>query len=164
MAAHQSAARLRPCGAYSPTNPRDHGYLPEDVGWYRKHFVIPKSDADKILKLDFDGVFRDSQVWLNGQFLGRHPSGYTPFSYDITKVAKLGEENVIAVRVDPRESEGWWYEGGGIYRHVYLTALRSASPGAVGNACGLDRAQRRARRKRQSRSDDPDHRREQRDG
>jgi beta-galactosidase len=102
---------------------RSRGYLPVDVGWYRKRFVIPESDRDKILKLDFDGVFRDSEVWLNGQSLGRHPSGYTPFSYDITKVAKPGAENVIAVRADPRESEGWWYEGGGIYRHVYLTAL-----------------------------------------
>jgi len=102
---------------------RSRGYLPVDVGWYRKRFVIPESNRGKILKLDFDGVFRDSEVWLNGQSLGRHPSGYTPFSYDITKVAKLGTENILAVRVDPRESEGWWYEGGGIYRHVYLTAL-----------------------------------------
>ena len=107
----------------SGKNDRGHGYLPYTVGWYRKHLVIPKSDAGKILKLDFDGVFRDSEVWFNGQSLGRHQSGYTPFSYDITKLAKLGGENVIAVRVDPRTGEGWWYEGGGIYRHVYLTAL-----------------------------------------
>jgi len=110
-------------GIYSSKNDRGHGYLPYDVGWYRKRFVIPEGDRGKILKLDFDGVFRDSEVWLNGQSLGRHQSGYTPFSYDITKLAKLGAENVIAVRVDPRKFEGWWYEGGGIYRHVYLTAL-----------------------------------------
>ena len=103
-------------GTYSATNDRGHGYLPLDVGWYRKRIVIPASDAGKILKLDFDGVFRDSEVWFNGQSLGRHPSGYTPFSYDITKLAKLGAENVIAVRVDPRQPEGWWYEGGGIYQ------------------------------------------------
>ena len=105
---------------------RGHGYLPYEVGWYRKHFVIPEADRGKILRLDFDGAFRDSQVWLNGKFLGRHLSGYTPFSFDITSVAKPGEENLIAVRVDPRAWEGWWYEGGGIYRHVYLTALAPA--------------------------------------
>jgi len=102
---------------------RCHAYLPYTPAWYRKHFFIPASDQGKILRLDFDGVYRDSQVWLNGQFLGRHPSGYTPFSYDITGIAKTGAENVITVRVDPRQFEGWWYEGGGIYRHVYLTAL-----------------------------------------
>jgi beta-galactosidase len=101
---------------------RNHGYLTYEVGWYRKHLTIPEADRGKILRLDFDGAFRDSQVWLNGQLLGRHLSGYTPFSYDITQLAKPGEENIITVRVDPRDWEGWWYEGGGIYRHVYLTA------------------------------------------
>ena len=110
-------------GTYSHTSDRGHGYLPVQAAWYRKHFFIPASDQGKILQLDFDGVFRDSEVWLNGQFLGRHPSGYTPFYYDITKVARCGAENVITARVDPRQFEGWWYEGGGIYRHVYLTAL-----------------------------------------
>src|SRR4051794_30785420 len=102
---------------------RGHGYLPYDVGWYRRHFAVPTSDAGKILRLDFDGVFRDCEVWLNGQSLGKHASGYTPFSLDITKIAKLGGDNVLAVRVDPRKWEGWWYEGGGIYRHVHLTAI-----------------------------------------
>lgn len=102
---------------------RSHGYLPYPMAWYRKHFSIPESDQGKILRLDFDGIFRDSEVWLNGEYLGRHPCGYTPFSYDITKLAKIGAENVLTVRVDPHEWEGWWYEGGGIYRHVYLTAL-----------------------------------------
>ncbi len=103
---------------------RGHGYLPYDVAWYRKRFTIPGGDRGKVLRLDFDGVFRDSEVYLNGKSLGRHPSGYTPFSYDITNVAKAGgDENTIVVRVDPREFEGWWYEGAGIYRHVWLTAL-----------------------------------------
>jgi beta-galactosidase len=109
-------------GNYSSTNDRNHGYLPVQMAWYRKHFIIPQSDEGKILRLEFDGVFRDSQVWLNGQLLGSHPSGYTPFGFDITKTARCGAENVIAVRVDPRQFEGWWYEGGGIYRHVSLTA------------------------------------------
>jgi beta-galactosidase len=113
-------------GTYVQSNQtpeRSHGYLPAKVAWYRKHLVIPQSDQGRILRLDFGGVFRDSQVWLNGQLLGRHPSGYTPFSYDITQLAKIGGDNVIAVRVDPSQFEGHWYEGGGIYRHVYLTAL-----------------------------------------
>lgn len=105
------------------TPERSHGYLPAKVAWYRKHLLIPPSDQGKILRLDFDGVFRDSQVWLNGKLLGRHPSGYTPFSYDITQLAQIGGDNVIAVRVDPSQFEGHWYEGGGIYRHVHLTAL-----------------------------------------
>ncbi len=102
---------------------RSHGYLTYKPAWYRKHFSVPASDAGKVLRLDFDGVFRDSKVWLNGEFLGEHPSGYTPFSYDISQIAKPGADNVIVVRVDPRQFEGWWYEGGGIYRHVRLTAL-----------------------------------------
>jgi beta-galactosidase len=110
-------------GTYEPHNVRNHGYLPFKPAWYRKHFTIPASDHGKILRLDFDGVFRNSQVWLNGRFLGQHPSGYTPFSYDITQIAKAGAENILAVRVDPRQFEGWWNEGGGIYRHVRLTVL-----------------------------------------
>jgi beta-galactosidase len=109
--------------AYNPTNNRSHGYLSYTVGWYRKHLAIPASDEGRVLRLDFDGVFRDCEVWLNGTFLGRHPGGYTPFSYDISTLVKPGEDNVISVRVDPRVFEGWWYEGGGIYRHVHLTAL-----------------------------------------
>ena len=108
---------------YNPTNTRSQGYLPFTVAWYRKHLSIPASDSGKVLRLDFDGVFRNSQVWLNGTCLGKHLSGYTPFSYDITKLAKLGADNVITVRVDPTAFEGWWYEGSGIYRHVHLTAL-----------------------------------------
>ncbi|HVM50638.1 MAG TPA: beta-galactosidase GalA [Candidatus Acidoferrum sp.] len=110
-------------GIYDPTNEQKHGYLPVEVGWYRKHLSVPETARGRILRLDFEGVFRDSEVWLNGQWLGRHPGGYTPFSYDITRVAQPGADNLLAVRVDPRVFEGHWYEGGGIYRHVYLTAL-----------------------------------------
>lgn len=107
-------------GVYSPTNARSPGYLPVTTAWYRKHFFVPAGDAGKTLQLEFGGIFRDSQVWLNGHFLGRHVSGYTGFYYDITQAARYGEDNVIAVRVDPRHPEGWWYEGSGIYRHAYL--------------------------------------------
>lgn len=105
------------------TDSRRRGYLPVVVGWYRKHIFIPQSDQGKILQLEFGGIFRDSEVWLNGQFLGRHPSGYTGFAYDISKAARVGGDNVLVVRVDPRQREGWFYEGSGIYRHVYLTTM-----------------------------------------
>ena len=117
---------------YSSANDRSHGYLPVQLAWYRKHFVIPQSDEGKVLRLEFDGVFRDSEVWLNGRFLGRHPSGYTPFGFDISKTARYGAENVIVVRVDPRQFEGWWYEGGGIYRHVSSDGHGPVARGAPG--------------------------------
>jgi len=110
-------------GNYSPTNDRNHGYLAVHPAWYRKHFFIPKSDSDRTLRVEFEGVFRDSQVWLNGRFLGRHPSGYTPFEFGLNQAARYGTDNVLTVRVDPRHFEGWWYEGGGIYRHVHLQTL-----------------------------------------
>ena len=110
-------------GHFDSALDRSHGYLPVEAAWYRKHLFIPQTDQGKVLRLQFDGVFRDSQVWLNGHLLGNHASGYTGFEYDISSVAHYGGENVIAVRVDPRHFEGWWYEGGGIYRHVYLNVL-----------------------------------------
>ena len=90
------------------------------VGWYRKSFTIPKSDLGKKISIEFDGVFRDSIVWVNGFYLGRESSGYTSFSYDMTDYLNYGGNNVIAVRVDASLEEGWFYEGAGIYRHVWL--------------------------------------------
>ncbi len=108
-------------GTFDPKANESHGFLPAGVGWYRKTFTLPASDKGRRLVLDFDGVFRDSRVFLNGRLLGRHPSGYTGFRYDISDAANFGGTNVLAVRADARAFEGWWYEGGGIYRHVYLT-------------------------------------------
>ena len=105
------------------TEARRRGYLPVEAAWYRKHFSIPESDQGKILQLEFGGIFRDGQVWLNGQFLGKHSSGYTGFFLDITKAARVGADNALVVRVDPHQREGWWYEGSGIYRHVYYIAV-----------------------------------------
>jgi len=107
-------------GTYDSKLDRSHGYLPLTTAWYRKHFFIPENVQGKSLELQFDGIYRDSQIWLNGQLIGKHASGYSGFNLDISKTAKLGADNVIAVHVDPRHFEGWWYEGGGIYRHVYL--------------------------------------------
>ena len=91
------------------------------VGWYRRTFDIPASDLGRRISVEFDGVFRDSIVWINGHRLGRHQSGYTSFSYDVTDLLNYGGSNVIAVRVGASCWEGWWYEGAGIYRHVWLT-------------------------------------------
>lgn len=109
-----------------------HGYkavgrkFPEtSVGWYRKSFSIPESDLGRRISVEFDGVFRDSIVWVNGHYLGREPSGYSSFRYDITDYLNYGGNNVIAVRVDATMEEGWFYEGAGIYRHVWLTKTAS---------------------------------------
>ena len=91
-----------------------------NIGWYRRTFNLPASDAGKILSLEMDGVFRNSLVWLNGHCLGRHVSGYTSFAYDLTRYAIVEGKNVLVVRVDASRSTGWFYEGGGIYRHVWL--------------------------------------------
>ena len=105
----------------------DHGFKPigrnwpsSTIGWYRKTFHIPASDEGKRLSIWFDGVFRDCVAWLNGHYLGRHMSGYTSFQYDITDYADYGGKNVLVVRVDASHFEGWFYEGAGIYRHVWL--------------------------------------------
>lgn len=106
---------------YDPNGNVSHGFRRGAVGWYRKHFSVPAEDLGKSLWLEFDGVFRNCTVWLNGFLLGTHASGYTSFSHDISAVANYGGGNVLAVRVDATEFEGWWYEGGGIYRHVWLS-------------------------------------------
>ena len=90
------------------------------VGWYRKKLVIDDKHSGSRIFITFDGVYRDSSVYVNGFFIDRHLSGYTGFSYDITDFVRFGEENTIVVFCDARETEGWWYQGGGIYRHVYL--------------------------------------------
>lgn len=92
------------------------------VGWYRKSFTVPARDLGRRISLDFDGVFRNSVVWVNGHYLGTEPSGYQGFQYDISDYLNYdGQPNVIAVRVDATLEEGWFYEGAGIYRHVWLT-------------------------------------------
>jgi len=90
------------------------------VAWYRRTFTLPASDAGRRLWLEFDGVYRDATVFVNGWFVGRHESGYSGFRFDITDVAAVGGRNVVAVRVDASEGEGWFYEGAGIYRHTWL--------------------------------------------
>ena len=100
--------------------PVGRGYPETSIGWYRKTFTLAEVDAGRRISLEFDGVFRDCTVVVNGHFVGRNLSGYAPFSVDITDVANHGRENVLIVRVDATEHEGWFYEGAGIYRHVWL--------------------------------------------
>lgn len=96
------------------------GSFDKNVGWYRKHFYLPKAYEGKRLLLVFEGIYRDSSIFLNDFFLQREPDGYSRITVDITDCAAYGEENVLAVRCDAREAEGWFYEGGGIYRKAYL--------------------------------------------
>ncbi len=98
----------------------DGGYLPTGIGWYRKHFNLSSIPKDQQFWIEFEGVYMNSDVWINGQHLGKHPYGYTGFYYDLTPFVKEGE-NVIAVRVDNSlQPNSRWYSGSGIYRHVWL--------------------------------------------
>ena len=117
--------RADPGHAFKPIGPN---YAGSSVGWYRRSFRLPEEDRDKRLWLEFDGAFRDSRIFLNGYLIGRHESGYDSFRYDITDAANCGGTNVLAVRVDASEFEGWFYEGAGLYRHVWLVV---ASPLAI---------------------------------
>jgi beta-galactosidase len=96
------------------------GYLPTGIGWYRKYFTLSSVGKDQQFRIEFDGVYMNSDVWINGQHLGKHPYGYTSFYYDLTPFIKKGE-NLIAVRVDNSiQPNSRWYSGSGIYRHVWL--------------------------------------------
>ena len=117
---------------YAQEASHSHGYhtvgwkYPEtSVGWYRKTFAMDPADADKHTTLTFEGIFRNSTIWVNGFFLGGEQSGYASRTYDITDYLHYGPEaenlNVIAVRADASLEEGWFYEGAGIYRDVWMT-------------------------------------------
>jgi len=95
-------------------------YPEKSIGWYRKKISISNEDLGGIISLKFDGVFRNSKVFFNGFYLGTQQSGYNGFEYDVTAYVNYGGENTIVVRADASMEEGWFYEGAGIYRHVYL--------------------------------------------
>ncbi len=97
------------------------GFFPAGIGWYRRHFVAPKGWRGKHVAIEFEGVYEDACVWLNGTHLGFHPNGYTTFFYDLAPALKFGETNILAVRVDnSKQPNSRWYSGSGIYRHVWL--------------------------------------------
>ena len=100
--------------------PLGRTYPATSVGWYRRIFDLPAADADKRITLEFDGAYRETMVVFNGFYIGRHSGGYDPFSFDVTDFANPGGRNVVLVRVDATSSDGWFYEGAGIYRHVWL--------------------------------------------
>lgn len=104
-----------------------HGYKPigsaypeTSIGWYRKHFSVDKKDESKRFELQFDGIYRNATIWINGFYVGTNFSGYVGNSYDVTDYINFDGENVLVVRVDATQAEGWFYEGAGIYRHVWL--------------------------------------------
>jgi beta-galactosidase len=107
--------------------PRSHGYKPlgrrypeTSVGWYRREFEIPASDVGRRIWVEFDGAFRDLLVFVNGCFVGRSNNGYIPFRFDLTDFLVYGAKNYIVLRVDASLGDGWFYEGAGVYRHVWL--------------------------------------------
>ena len=100
------------------------GALPGGIGWYRKSFVVDKADKGKRVFIDFDGVYRNSEVWINGTSVGKRPYGYISFRYDLTPYIKFGENNLIAVKADnSKQPNSRWYSGSGIFRNVWLTIL-----------------------------------------
>ena len=98
----------------------DPSFTTNNIGWYRHTFTLPAGDAGKTMWLEFDGIYRNALIWLNGQCIGRDVSGYAPISFDVTTNLIAGGTNVLVVRVDASRFEGWFYEGAGIYRHVWL--------------------------------------------
>jgi beta-galactosidase len=107
---------------------KSHGYKPlgrrypeTSIGWYRRIFDVPASDAGKRILIEFDGAFRSVLIFVNGCFIGRNDNGYAPFRFDLTDFLHIGEKNAIVLRVDASFGDGWFYEGAGIYRHIWLT-------------------------------------------
>ncbi|MBI2513194.1 MAG: glycoside hydrolase family 2 protein [Opitutae bacterium] len=96
------------------------GVTGNTIGWYRRSFDLPATDRGGALWVEFDGVYRNCVVWFNGRCLGRNVSGYSSFKFDLAPYANYGGRNVLAVRVDATRTEGWFYEGAGIYRHAWL--------------------------------------------
>jgi beta-galactosidase len=113
---HDYIITQRPEGRNNPA----HGFFKYENAWYRNRFNLEEEDRGKRITLFFEGVAVNATVYVNGCLLARNFCGYTSFEVDVSDVARFGEENVVAVYVDTREHEGWWYEGAGIYRHVWL--------------------------------------------
>jgi beta-galactosidase len=97
------------------------GYLDGGFGWYRKSFTLPQNYSQKIVTIQFDGVYANSEVWINGTYLGIRPYGYTTYEYNLTPYLKFGSPNIIAVKVNNNQPNSRWYSGSGIYRNVWLT-------------------------------------------
>lgn len=107
-------------GTPSKEYPQALGYLKYENAWYRKHFTLDENDKDKRITLYFEGVATNATIYVNGCLMKHNFCGYTPFEVDITDIAFFDKENVLSVYTDCTTHEGWWYQGGGIYRHVWL--------------------------------------------
>ena len=111
-------------GPFSKDFASGTGFLPAGIGWYRKSFLIPKDEKERKIFIYFDGVYNNSEVWINGNYLGKRPNGYISFQYDLTPYLKFGKENLIAVKVDHSKfGDSRWYTGSGIYRDVKLISI-----------------------------------------
>ncbi|HJQ31434.1 MAG TPA: glycoside hydrolase family 2 TIM barrel-domain containing protein [Pyrinomonadaceae bacterium] len=115
-------------GKQSPFDPQaisqvSGGFTVGGTGWYRKTFDVPESQRGKRIRIQFDGVYMNAEVWLNGQRVGEHPYGYTSFWFDLTDKIKFGGANVLAVKVKNEGENSRWYSGSGLYRHVWLKTL-----------------------------------------
>ena len=113
--------RTGPFDRYRSEGKRDTGWVVGGTGWYRKRFTARAVGADRHVEIVFDGVYMNSDLWLNGQHLGNHPYGYTSFAFDLTPYLHRQGENVLAVRVRNEGRNSRWYSGSGIYRHVWLS-------------------------------------------
>jgi beta-galactosidase len=113
--------------------PLGREYPETSIGWYRRTFTLNPSDKGKRISIMFDGVFRDAMVMFNGHYIGENLSGYLPVHFDVTDFASSREPNVLVVRVDATENEGWFYEGAGIYRHAWLIKTSPLNVALWGN-------------------------------
>ncbi|MBN2273028.1 MAG: DUF4982 domain-containing protein [Bacteroidales bacterium] len=122
-------------GEIDPNNAagNDGGYFPTGIGWYRKTFHVPPEWQGRLISIYFEGVYMNSEVFINGTSLGVHPYGYTSFYYDLTPHLKFNRENTLAVRVNNSEQKNCrWYSGSGIYRHVWLMVTNTVHTGQWG--------------------------------
>jgi hypothetical protein len=127
---HDALIATRPSQKACPDGCSGHSYIPRHLLWYRKEFYIPSSWKESLIWLEFDGSFRNTTVWINGEWQMNHAAGYLPFSIQLDSIATFGQDNpnTIAVFVDPDNGDqggrshgsGWWYEGGGLYRNARL--------------------------------------------
>lgn len=121
MALPEGVDHIGPFSRKSPGKGNATGHVLGGTGWYRKHFTLDKTDEGQNVVLQFDGVYMESEVWVNGKPAGSHKNGYTPFWFDITSLLNpAGEPNVVAVKVDNTGRNSRWYSGSGIYRNVHL--------------------------------------------
>jgi beta-galactosidase/beta-glucuronidase len=123
-------------GPFSKNNYSCTAYLPGGTGWYRKTFVVPENESGRKIFIYFGGIYNNSEVWINGNHLGKRPNGYISFQYDLTPFINFGGENLIAVKVDHSlYGDSRWYTGSGIYRNVLLISKEPVHIGQWGIYC-----------------------------